>query len=423
MGFPTPTRKIKNAFKHPFMRKLFIAVLIVTGFFQSAIAQSEVWLYENCNYAGVAHRLGVGQYRLYQMKIGNDRLQGIQVPNGLKITIYEHDNFQGKSKTYFNNQPCLEPEFRGITSSIVVEYNNGQSGGNSNEYVTFYNDCNYRGYSQSFGPGVYSGSQIGQLKLNISSLRIQGNLIIKAYLNNEYNSGVAVTLDNSSICLPSQYNDRIGSFTIEYKPNAGGGTGGGGTGGGGGWQQTRSYATLYSECQYAGNALRLQPGYYDGSKLGILKFSIQSIELPQNLRLKVYLNTESLTGYAQTISQSSTCLPGQYMNRIGALVVEEVNSGWGGGGGGTNNQPAVLYVDSDYRGQSLSLYPGTYNSLSNMGFPDFALSSIQIPSGYRVVLYDQPNLRGASYTLTSSRMSLNLIGWNDRAASIAIYKE
>jgi hypothetical protein len=56
------------------------------------------------------------------------------------------------------------------------------------------------------------------------------------------------------------------------------------------------------------------------------------------------------------------------------------------------------------------------------GFPERALSSIQIPSGYRVVLYDQPNLRGASYTLTSSRMSLNLLGWNDRAVSMAIYR-
>lgn len=413
-----------NVFNKLTMRKSILYVFIL--FALTASAQTEVWLYENCNYAGVAHRLGVGQYRIFQMRIGNDRLQGLQIPNGMKVTIYEHDNFQGKSKTYFSNQPCLEPEFRNMTSSLVVEYNAGQPGSNPNDFVTFYNDCNYRGYSQSFGPGIYSGSQIGQLKLNISSLRIQGDLVIKAFLNNEYNSGIAVTLDNSSPCLPGQYNDRIGSFSIEYKQNnnTGGGTGGGG------WQQTRSYATVYSECQYAGNALRLQPGYYDGSKLGVLKFAIQSIELPQNLRIRAYLNTESLTGYSQTITQSSPCLSSQFINRIGALVVEEVTGGWNGNNGGGGNgggiygaQPATLYADNDYRGQSLPLYPGTYNSLSAMGFPDRSLSSIQIPGGYRVVLYDQPNLRGASYTLTSSRMSLNLIGWNDRASSIAIYRE
>jgi hypothetical protein len=78
------------------------AILLLT-FFALLIsplqAQNKVWLYEGCNYTGMSYSLEVGQYRVYQMKVGNDRLQGIQVPNGLKVTIYEHDNFQGKSKT------------------------------------------------------------------------------------------------------------------------------------------------------------------------------------------------------------------------------------------------------------------------------------------------------------------------------------
>ncbi|MEN9497894.1 MAG: hypothetical protein RL750_793 [Bacteroidota bacterium] len=410
------------------MKKTILLLTFLSVLVGLTQAQNNVWLYEGCNYTGIGHTLGVGQYRLYQMKIGNDRLQGIQIPNGLKVTIYENDNFQGKSKTYFSNQPCLEPEFRNMASSIIVENAYGQPGNNSNDYVTFFNDCTYRGYSQSFSPGIYSGSQLGQLKFNISSLRIQGDLVVKAFLNNEYNSGVAITLDNSSPCLPAQYNDKIGSFAIEYRNNNNNNNNNNNGG-----NRPRSYATVYSECQYAGNALRLQPGYYDGSKLGLLKFSIQSIELPQNLRIKAYLNTENLTGFSQTISQSSPCLSSQFSNRIGALVIEEVNTGWGnnngggwgnnGGGGSYGNQPVILYEDNDYRGQSISLTPGTYANLSSMGFQNQALSSIQIPAGYRVVLYDQLNLRGASYTLTSSRMSLNLIGWNDRAVSMAIYRE
>ena len=399
------------------------AILLLT-FFALLIsplqAQNKVWLYEGCNYTGMSYSLEVGQYRVYQMKVGNDRLQGIQVPNGLKVTIYEHDNFQGKSKTYFNNQACLEPEFRSMASSIIIENAYGQPGGGSNDFVTFYNDCSYRGYSQSFGPGIYSGAQIGELKLNISSLKIQGNLVIRAYLNNEYNSGLSTTLENSSLCLPAQFNDKIGSFTIEYKSNNNGNNGNNGGG-----PRPRTYATLYSECQYEGNALRLQPGFYDGSKLGILKYGIQSIELPANLRIRAYLNTENLTGSSFPINSSTTCLPGQYINRIGALIVEENNNPWGGSGGsggGYGNQTVVLYMDNDYSGQAVSLQPGTYSSLSMAGFPERGLSSIQIPSGYRVVLYDQPNLRGASYTLTSSRMSLNLMGWNDRAVSMAIYR-
>lgn len=408
------------------MKKILFSLIFL--FTLTFFANSQTaWLYEGCNFTGVGHALGVGQYRLFQMKIGNDRLQCLMIPNGLKVTIYENDNFQGRSRTYFSNQPCLEPEFRNMASSVIIELSNNNSA-NQNDYVTFFNDCSYRGYSQSFSIGTYSGSQIGELKFNISSLRIQGNVVVKAYLNNEYNSGLAVTLDNSSPCLPSQYNDKIGSFTVEYRANNNNNNNNNYNNNNNSWRP-RSYVTLFSECQYAGNALRLQPGYYEGSKLGVLKFSIQSIELPADLRIRAYLNSESLSGFSQTISQSSPCLPAQYINRIGALVVEEVSTGggWGNGSGGGGplfgGQPIYLYADNDFRGQSLSLPPGTYSSLSSMGFPDQTLSSIQIPSGYRVVLYDQPNLRGASYTLTSSRTSLNLIGWNDRAVSVAVYRE
>jgi len=408
------------------MKKSIVSLLALLFVSLFSWAQNSVWLYEGCNYTGRGFQLEVGQFRMFQMKIGNDRLQGMQIPNGMKVTIYENEGFQGKSKTYFNNQPCLEPEFRNTASSIVVEYVNGQPGYNQNDFVTFYNDCAYRGYSRSLGPGVYNGSQLGELKLNISSLRIEGNVIVKAFLNNEFNSGFAVTLDNSNPCLPGQYNDKIGSLTIEYKPNnpGGGNNNGGGIGGGGGWRP-RTYATLYSECQNEGNSLRLQPGYYDGSKLGILKFNIQSIELPANLRIRAYLNTESLTGTSFFINSSTSCLSSQYANRIGALIIEENTGSWGNNGssGGYGNPVVQLYTDNDYRGQSIALVPGTYPLLSSLGFPDKALRSIQIPNGYKVVLYDQPNLRGFSYTLTSSRTGLNLIGWQNRTSSIAIYRD
>ena len=191
------------------MKKSIVTLFLIVCSILTTWGQSGAWVYEGCNYTGRGFQLSVGQYRMYQMKIGNDRLQGIQVPNGMKVTIYENDNFQGKSKTYFNNQPCVEPEFRNMASSIIVEYVNGQPGNNQNDFVTFYNDCSYRGYSRSLSPGVYSGSQLGELKFNISSLRIQGELVVKAYLNNEFNSGIAVTLDQTNPCLSSQYNDKI----------------------------------------------------------------------------------------------------------------------------------------------------------------------------------------------------------------------
>ena len=103
------------------------------------------------------------------------------------------------------------------------------------------------------------------------------------------------------------------------------------------------------------------------------------------------------------------------------MIVED-RGNWGSNGNTTVNE-LILYTDAGYKGQSVNLLPGTYSTMAAAnGFPEKALSSIQIPPGYRVVLYDQPNLRGKSISLTASRSSFIMSGWNDRAASIAVYR-
>jgi hypothetical protein len=83
----------------------------------------------------------------------------------------------------------------------------------------------------------------------------------------------------------------------------------------------------------------------------------------------------------------------------------------------------TLYADDDYGGNSVTLRPGSYNSLNQVsGFQDAVLSSIWIPAGYTVILYENENFSGRSYTLTSSSKGLRLMGWNDRASSIKVMR-
>lgn len=388
-------------------RKLILSAIAVI-FSLLAFPQNFVSLYEGCNYSGRKYTLEPGSYRLYQMKIGNDKLSSIQIPPGMKVTIYTDNGFNGKSSTYSADVACLDIEWRQMASSIVVEYLYGQPNSGQNDFVTFYNDCYSKGFSQTLRPGSYNGSQLGILKNNISSFTINGNLRIKVYINNEYLSGASATFETSQICLSRSYNDKIASLVIEYKPVPPGNKG--------------NYTTLYEECNYEGNALRLLPGYYDGNKLGLMKFNIESIELPQGLRARVYIDNENLSGFSYTITSSSNCLSSSYRNRIGALMIEETGSYTQNTPGG-NDERIVLYADKDFRGQSISLLPGTYYSMAQAGFTDNTLSSLKIPVGYRVVLYEDENFKGRSYTLTTSRSGLNLFGWNDRASSIAIYKD
>jgi len=398
------------------MKRQFVSTII---FFFSAFALSAqnnyVTLHEDCNYGGKRFFLEAGTYREYQMKIDNDKLSALQIPAGMKVTIYEHDNFQGRSQTYTTNIACLDATWNDQASSIVVESSFYQPGGNNNDYVTFYSDCYSRGFSRTLRPGTYTGNDLANLKNNISSFSIYGNLRVRVYINNESATGYFNTFDASQTCLSNSYNDKISSLVIEYKPYSGGGTGGGSG-------NTGRFITFYEDCSYGGNNMRLQPGYYQGDKLGMFRYDISSVEVPSGMRVKVFTN-ESLSGSSYTISENNSCLNSTLNNRIGSFVIEET------GYGGNNNYPpntggaVVIYTDDNYRGQSASLYPGTYSTMTQAGFPDNALSSLTVPAGFRVVLYEFENFQGKSYTITQSKTGFSFSGWNDKTSSIAVYRD
>lgn len=373
-----------------------------------------VTLHEDCNYGGKRYFLEPGTYRGYDMKIDNDKLSSLQIPAGMKVTLYEHDDFRGKSQTFTGNVACLDATWNDQASSIVVESSVYQQPNTGNDYVIFYNDCYSRGFSRTLRPGTYTGNDLGNMKNNISSFAIYGNLRIRVYINNDNATGYYYTFNGSESCLSNTYNDQISSLVIEYKPNAGGGGGGGGN--------TGRFVSFYADCNYNGNSLRLQPGYYSGEKLGLFRYDISSIEVPAGMRVKLYTN-ESFSGGATTIAENNYCLNNTLNNRIGSFIVEE--SGYGG----NNNYPpntgniVIIYSDDNYRGQSATLYPGTYSTMAQAGFPDNALSSLSVPDGFRVILYEFENFRGKSYTITQSKSGFSFSGWNDKTSSIAVYRD
>jgi hypothetical protein len=400
-------------------KKIFFPAIFLF-FYAVTSAQNYVTLYEDCNYSGKKHYLEAGTYSLFQMKIDNDKLSCLQIPAGMKVTIYTDDNFKGRSKTYFNSISCLEGEWNDKASSIVVENQNIRPNYNQNDYVIFYNDCYGKGYSQSLGPGRYRGYELGSLKYNISSFAIYGNLRVRTYINNESLSGYSFTHDAGENCLGSSENDKIGSLIIEYKPNqpiqpnypmVGSG----------------DYVTIYTDCSYRGNSLRLATGSYRGDQLGLLKYDISAIEIPSSLKAKVFINNEYMGGTYYTLSENISCMNSTMNNRIGSITIEET---YGNNNNNNNNQyqnnpneRVVIFTDGNYKGQSVSLLPGTYSTMGQVGFPDNALSSLTVPVGYRVVLYEFENFAGKSYTITASKPGFIISGWNDKTSSIAVYRD
>lgn len=407
------------------MPKFSIALLAIIFYSIDLSAQSNfITLHEDCDFKGKQSVLEPGNYSTYQMNIGNDKLSSIQIPSGMKVTIYEHKNYKGKSKTFTQNIPCLEAEWNDFASSVVVEGSNYNPRYNQNTYVTFYNDCYNKGYSKSLKAGIYKGDALGLLKNKISSFEIYGNLKVRVYLNNEDATGYNHTFNETTSCLSNMYNDKISSLVIEYDYNQGNNYNNGNNNGNYN-NYGNSYVNIYSSCGYKGNSLRLAPGQYQGDKLGILKSAISSIEIPSNLQVKAYVSSDYLSGNYYTISENINCMTSTLKNNIRSLVIEEKNqsSNYNNNQNTLIDSKVTIYVDGNYKGQAVSLLPGTYSSMQQIGFPNKALSSLTVPEGFRVVLYENENFVGKKYTITQSKTGFSFSGWNDKTSSIAVYRD
>lgn len=84
-------------------------------------AKLKAKFYEHCDYNGAVSELAPGSYDIGAMGIGNDAISSIRIPSGLKVTLYEHAGFQGRSIDLTSDTPCLVNNgFNDFTSSIKI---------------------------------------------------------------------------------------------------------------------------------------------------------------------------------------------------------------------------------------------------------------------------------------------------------------
>lgn len=85
---------------------------------------SAVTLYTDAGYKGKAVTLSEGEYNLSRMGLYNlkdNDMSSLKVTPGFKVTIYEDDNFNGKSKSYTASENFVGEEWNDKMSSLKVE--------------------------------------------------------------------------------------------------------------------------------------------------------------------------------------------------------------------------------------------------------------------------------------------------------------
>ena len=86
-----------------------------------------VTFYTDCNFQGQKSELKPGKYNINEMGIPNDSLSSVKVPKGIRVTLFEHGDFQGRKLVLEADEPCLLNRtveglnFNDQASSIFIE--------------------------------------------------------------------------------------------------------------------------------------------------------------------------------------------------------------------------------------------------------------------------------------------------------------
>lgn len=112
--------------------------------------------------------------------------------------------------------------------------------------------------------------------------------------------------------------------------------------------------------------------------------------------------------------------PAEITNYVHALKIASTYSEAAPGGAG--NQQAIMYQNCSYGGWAATFGTGSYTTadiIAKGGVADDA-SSIKIPAGLKVTLYDGDHFSGDSLVLTADASCLKNNSFNDKAASMVI---
>ncbi|MGG3280447.1 carbohydrate-binding protein [Paenibacillus solani] len=133
-------------------------------------------------------------------------------------------------------------------------------------------------------------------------------------------------------------------------------------------------------------------------------------------------DTVTYSGSTYTCLQAHTSLEGWEPSNVPAL--------WQKGGGGGTTPPttppatngATFYADINYGGKAVTLGVGNYtlSQLNAAGIPNDWMSSLKVPSGWTVEVYENDNFGGTKWTYTSDSSWVgNAV--NDKMSSVKIY--
>lgn len=171
--------------------------------------------------------------------------------------------------------------------------------------------------------------------------------------------------------------------------------------------------TIYPHSDFQGTPQALPKGRYNDAlgQLSIGNNTLSSLKVPQGLVARLYEHSH-FQGHFIDIAKDTPAINLFWNDRISSIIVYSANE----------QPPAIaeviIFEHSDYNGKAQILKPGKYN-LPLIELGDNAVSSVQVPYGMLLTLYEHPNFQGPSVEIRNDTPAISL-DWNDRASSLIV---
>ncbi len=168
--------------------------------------------------------------------------------------------------------------------------------------------------------------------------------------------------------------------------------------------------TFYGDINYGGWSVTLGAGNYNLNEMvaaGIPNDRLSSLKVPAGFKVTLY--EHSNFGGLQKVITEDTLFLSDFNDLTSSIKVELVDV-------------PVFYTDANYQGTSIKLSAGSYNlaDLTAKGLKNDTLSSVKVPNGYKVTLYNDADFKGNVLVLLQDIAHLG--DFNDRTSSIKVEK-
>jgi len=250
---------------------------------------------------------------------------------------------------------------------------------NYDSRVTVYKDCGFKGRAQSFEEGWYTVDQLGIGNDQISSIWIPKGWIITIYEDNNFQG------------RRQMYN----SFGNYHEGEV----------------------VVYEDCYFKGQRAVLGEGSYRNYKLGIGNDEISSIKVPLGWAVTVFEH-DNFQGNSLTFNGTIDCLPPSWNDRISSIRVSRKSDYNGYDNSSNNDDQVIVYRDCYFKSESKAFGEGNFRD-HELGVGNDKISSLKIPRGWIVTVYENNNFEGASKVFTHTVECVPQ-GWNDRISSMSV---